>query len=587
MTLGSMFQTQQNPAYQYAAGGKFAYDPSKGSYGVNTGSGYEWLPTYDAADFGQQTKFVQGWNPEWGDQETGQGQWEYDQEGNRGYTQSYYGLNPDSASKYGDLFGGGRQNNWQMEYGSDPNAGFNALLKSGDKEGTRVQYTLQDGKYVPKITGMQQWDTNDAKQNLALAKLAMTGLSMGALGPALQGLGGALEAGAMPTLGQVGTGINFANTFSGGQIPGLKELGLVAGLGGDISNLGNFANKGISSLGDIAKLGQTGYNVYSKGNKVMDMFSGPDEQYANTTYQPKMPGGTAPRPYTEGMARTQGGNASGGGFDWSSLPGILFGGAGGGNTGIMDIYGAYKGSKEARDEAFRLQNLYNDAQGRRQPYLDKLKASYDDPNSFYDSNQWKGLSSVYQNSIDRNAAKTGRMANPTDREVLMQQHAMKALEDYRGGLSRNAQMLNPDNYINPFMRGSTREANAANPYFALGGRGSVGGPGFGVQDAYGTLSKLAQSFGGFDKIPSFLKDMFGSGANPNYGSPEGGFESDFPTGGFDPNFNEWGGMETSPGFEGVDTGNFDYSGQGWDMGGDWGGNQWDDASWIDDFGDWF
>lgn len=303
----------------------------------------------------------------------------------------------------------------------------------------------------------------------------------------------------------------------------------------------------------------------------MDMFSDPAQQY------PYGGGGMRPpSPYTT--------EATSGGTDFSGLLRTLTGAPGSGQTGLMDLYGAYKGSKEARDEAFRLQDLYNAAQARRQPVLDRLNESYTNPDSFYNSNQWKGLSSVYQNSIDRKAAAAGRLSNPTDREVLMQQHAMKALEDYRSGLRDQVGKLNPDNYINPFMRGSTREANAANPYFALGGRGSVGAPGMGGGDAYQYASQIAKVFGGFDKIPGYLKQVLGlDGSDPNYGGGGANPEMDFPMS--DPTV-DWGMGSFNPDEYGVDLPGSNLGldtgfGGSVDFNTDWGMGDWGD------FGDWF
>ena len=538
---------------------------NNGTIGVWTGQAYQDLPTYNASDFEKSRVWNSGWNPEWGNQDenwnqrqqSGDYTWNGDQQG---YWSENYGLTSDAMQRLGPLFSGGMSNNWSMGKMTDPSQGFSAILKSGDKVGTNVQYALNDqGQYVPKISGQQAWDTNDSKQNIALLKAAAMAATMGSMGPAMEGLGAAVQGGTLPTFSQIGSVTNLLNSATGGNIPGLKEISMLSSLGGNVSNLGDFATKGINSLGDLAKLGQTGYNVYSKGNQLMDMFSGPDEQYANPTYPRAQPqiGYTG----TSGMSEKTGMpiDGSSGGFNLGDLGSLIFGGAGGGRTGAMDVYGAYRGSQEARDEAFRLQNLYNNALARREPTLQRLEASYTDPNSFYDSNQWKGLSSVYQNSIDRQAASKGRMANPTDREVLMNNYAMKELENYRGGLRGQLQALSPDNYINPYMRGSTREAGSSNPYFGLGGRGSVGAPGLGgaITDAYGTLSKLAQSFGGMQNVPSWLAKALGVGdsSNPNYGSPEGGFESNFP---------------------GADTGNM-----GWSNPDEWQTLPIEDTSWID------
>jgi hypothetical protein len=136
-------------------------------------------------------------------------------------------------------------------------------------------------------------------------------------------------------------------------------------------------------------------------------------------------------------------------------------GQGGGGMGsLLDLISGYMGNKNLKDYAGNAKEPYSDAVGRQKPFLDQLLASYQDPNTFYNSNQWKGLESVYQNSIDRDAAKSGRLANPTDREVLLQQHAMKGLEDYRRGLAGAAGITNPAQFLSPYSEGIKAEASA-------------------------------------------------------------------------------------------------------------------------------
>lgn len=136
------------------------------------------------------------------------------------------------------------------------------------------------------------------------------------------------------------------------------------------------------------------------------------------------------------------------------------GGSNGRGTNLLDLVAGYMGNKNLKDYAGNAKEPYSDAVGRQKPYLDQLLASYQDPNTFYNSNQWKGLESVYQNQIDRGAAKTGTNANPTAREVLLQNHAMKSLEDYRRGLTQAAGITNPAAFLNPYSEGIKAEASA-------------------------------------------------------------------------------------------------------------------------------
>lgn len=508
-----------------------------------------------------------------------------------------FGTNRDQYGNWGSE-GNPYSDNWNISYEGwdprgttawNPDQGLQFKVKSGDKYGSVIKYK-RDGDWLvadPTSRGKEHWDTNDAKKNMDMLKVAMTAMSMGMAGPALAGLGSALQAGTMPTLAQLGTGLSFANMGSGGMIPGLSQIG---GLVGGASGLANGISSGINGIGDVANLAKSGYNVYSKGSQLMDMFSGPDEQQA---YGGTTGGGTAP---TSNLM------PSGGGFDLGSIINMVSGGAGGGNTGLADLWGAWEGSRQAKDASGNFKQMYSDAQARRQPYLDRLNESYVNPNSFYDTSQWKGLSDVYKNSIDRTAASKGRNANPTDREVLLNNYALKELENYRGGLRSNAQMLNPDQYINPNMRGLNLEMGANNPFGAMIGRGSVGGPGL-QQGASGLQQLITQLLGkggssAMGTAPDIVKAVqgfLGGGGGGPGGVGMGGYSSggdmDSPYNPFT-GYNEpvyggdtygdgptnWGAPSVDPdwgfnadGGNGFSYGDFDV----------------EDTGWLDDVGSWF
>jgi len=175
---------------------------------------------------------------------------------------------------------------------------------------------------------------------------------------------------------------------------------------------------------------------------------------------------------------------------------VTGGGAGGkgGGAGILDMLGAYYSSQQMKDYSGNMKGIYSDLNNRQDQFRNQLLKSYEDPNQFYGSNQWKGLESVYQNSIDRDASKAGRLANPTDREVLLQNHAMKELEKYRDGLRQSAGLTRPEAALEPLAKGYEAEAYANTAPWATAGRGGTGGGSVGqVRDIVGAIGDTAKS----------------------------------------------------------------------------------------------
>jgi hypothetical protein len=115
---------------------------------VFTGTGYHELPVFGLDQVGMVD------DPTFRDDGTNL-QWDYQ-------TQSFV---PRQRLIYG-AFGDNNDTNW-MPLGGDANS-FSYMLKSGDKEGTIVDYARQGDQYVPTIRGTQAWDTNEGKGNLGL-----------------------------------------------------------------------------------------------------------------------------------------------------------------------------------------------------------------------------------------------------------------------------------------------------------------------------------------------------------------------------------------------------------------------------------
>lgn len=329
-----------------------------------------------------------------------------------------YGTSP--GQNFGQMFDPktGDHIGW-MEKG-DLSAGGSGLFGSFGKEKSLVQYMIDPatgqlmdpGKatVTPSKSGM----TNFMSYAVPIGMAA--GLGAGAAGGAFSGTAAAG--------GELGTG------------SGLVELG-----GGGAGFTGSTAATGgataLSQLPGASMLGGSG---------------GLTELL--TKYGPKVLG-----------ALTQAGGGGGQGGQ---------GGQGGG-MGILDMLGAYYSSQQMKDMSGNLKGIYSDLNNRQDQFRNPLLQSYQDGGkSFYDSNQWKGLESVYQNSIDRGAAKGGTLANPTDRERLLQSYAMKELENYRDGLRQSAGMTKPEDALGPLAEGYKAEAYANTAPFAAYARGGTG-----------------------------------------------------------------------------------------------------------------
>ena len=398
----------------------------------------------------------------------------------------------------GKQFQGMGPSNYQFMKGSDPNS-YTMRMKTADKSGTDYTYRLnpQTGQYelADNDINTSKWNTNRewydymplamiaAPAAAALAGVGAAGVAgaagAGAGGGAGAAGGGMLEglmaggltggAGGSTAIGTMGSGLlptGAAGTLGAGAgVSGVSGLGAgllptgaagtLGGTFGGLTQIAPYAGQLGGSLG-----GLQGTTSASGGASFLDQI----QQLLGNNNMPNLP---------SGGGQQQPGQQQGGGDLSSILQSLLGLGAG------------YYGSQQNKDYSGNLKRIYDERAALQKPYLDQLLASYNDPNSFYSSNQYQGLKDVYQNQIDRQAGSTGRLANPTDREVLLQQHALKELGNYRQGLVSAVQGTDPRNYIDAYTKGLEVEANANNPFIAgLGktGSGSAGTSGNPVQD---------------------------------------------------------------------------------------------------------
>lgn len=180
----------------------------------------------------------------------------------------------------------------------------------------------------------------------------------------------------------------------------------------------------------------------------------------------------------------------------------------GGSRGIIDLLAGYYSSQQNKDLSGNLKGMYSDQRGLQNPYNALLRASYEDPNVFYGSNQWKGLESVYRNKIDRLAAKGGTNANAIDREVKLNNYAMQELEKFRGGLKDAVNAYDPTRLAPIAEKGYNVEANANNPMWAGAGRAGTGGPGQGGYSTENYIKTISSTASTAEDIYNLISKWF-------------------------------------------------------------------------------
>lgn len=250
------------------------------------------------------------------------------------------------------------------------------------------------------------------------------------------GLAGSSGAGVVPGAGITGSLGGTAAGAGGGLLP-TGAAGTLGGTFGGLTQVGTATGALGGSLGGLSGSGGAGMsgNWWDTAKSVYDKVSD-----AKSIYDKIM-----------GMT----GEPQGQGKD--------------SNGSLLAIPGGIYNAQQNKDYSNNMKKFFADADAKQAPFRDKLRASYEDPNSFYGSNEYKGLASVYQNSIDRKAAQSGRLANPTDREVLLQQHALKEMDNYRKTLTGNISALDPSRYADAWTKGSVAERDANAPVWAGAG----------------------------------------------------------------------------------------------------------------------
>jgi hypothetical protein len=371
-------------------------------------------------------------------------------------------------------------NNWEWADHPDWLGQMDAKIKSGEKVATNVRYNFNGQEWVPTITGREGWDTNadNRTRNLAFAAMLTAGIG-GALAAPAAASTGMVEAGAL-------AGASEAAIGTGGLWNG--ALGVTAGTGTAGTGIGvGGMGVGGSSWMDTIKQGYDYYNqgkkIYNGFNTISDMIGGGNQQA----------GGARPR---QGGTGGLGGSTGGSGMGWLDQ--------------IMGIGSGLYSEHQNRESGRHLEDIYNRREQERQPFVDRLNASYADNGRSYLEGEYKPLADIEGNRLARLGAQRGTNANDVDRERLLQAHAAKNLESHREGLRgalKAHDLTGHQKLIEEAMRRNANEGGATMGGIgyrggAAGGGGGLAGIIGGARDAYGSIS-----------------DWFGGGgsASNNYG----------------------------------------------------------------------
>lgn len=90
---------------------------------------------------------------------------------------------------------------------------------------------------------------------------------------------------------------------------------------------------------------------------------------------------------------------------------------------------------QSLDQARAMRNFANQQSVNRQGFIDALRNTYTNPQSFLEGPEYQAASRIALDALQRQDAAGGRLGNDVNRQRLMQDHAMQWLGNYRQGLS--------------------------------------------------------------------------------------------------------------------------------------------------------
>ncbi len=459
------------------------------------------------------------------------GKWVTQNEGDGGFRRRNDALNTYKHSM-GNIAGwdGSKSDNYEMDSLTnhrDWEGQASGRIKTGDKMATRIQWNLnpEHTEWIPTITGKEGWDTNaDERMRLQMV-IAMASLGAGAyLAPAAAAANAgsaAATAGTTMSTSQALQLAGIANTASGNKVPG---LGIVSGLYGGYGALGNLAS-GTGSVMDAVKLAQSGAKVYGGVNNLMQDPSNPT-------------GGGTPGQVRGANSQMPGSSGEGSDMGWlDTLMGVGRG-----------MYSANKNENyadELRQERAR-------SLAERQPFLDRVGQLSGDAGAenFRTGGTWQAAERVASNRFNRGAAAGGTLANPTDRERLLQDHFMGKLGEERTSARNDLNSFDEKASRDAFMKGLEMDRMKNSPLFMEAGRTSAGTGGPGgltpdvvkmLQQIPGGMAYLQQLLQG-QNAPETPADPYGPPSSAMTGDVGPTPDYDFSPGGvsdYDTDYSSW------------------------------------------------
>ena len=109
----------------------------------------------------------------------------------------------------------------------------------------------------------------------------------------------------------------------------------------------------------------------------------------------------------------------------------------------MRWLGAGMQTLQSIDQARARRNFANQQNVNRQGFIDALRNTYTNPQSFLEGPEYQAASRIALDALQRQDAAGGRLGNDVNRQRLMQDHAMQWLGNYRQGLSNSAGLTAP------------------------------------------------------------------------------------------------------------------------------------------------
>lgn len=224
---------------------------------------------------------------------------------------------------------------------------------------------------------------------------------------------------------------NFLNNYGPAIFAAIAGAGL-AGMGG--------AGAGAAELGaaGAAPISASPITSLGAGASLSDIaaFTGATGATTSSLAAPLAGAGTASAAGASGLSGlTQGAGAAAGG---SLLNGTLSKLTNDPVKTIASLLNGLSQNRQGNNQEEWANRLYGD----RAAFLERLKQSYEDPNSYLKGPEYQASAGIALDQLQRKDAARGRLATDVQRQKLMQDHALASLDNYRKTLGASAGLTN-------------------------------------------------------------------------------------------------------------------------------------------------